>query len=324
MSRISVNQLSDKQNVREVYRVSEKQMRPNRNGNLYLQFNLSDKSGTVGARLWNANEALFNSFENGDYLRIDGATQLFQGALQMIVSRIEKVGADEVDEAEFVRGPAIDTSSLLQKAREILHGMNTPELVSLADCFLLDDEFMDRLCRAPAGVKLHHAYPGGLLEHIVNMMDAARRIAPCYPTVDADLLVMGAFIHDLAKVDELEYDGEMAYSDEGQMIGHLVMGVALLDQKAAEAEKFSGEPIPRETLLRLKHMVVSHHGTLENGSPKVPMTMEAMALHLLDTLDSKIAEFERQIHEDPNPNGSWTFFVPSLQRKLFKGGAKSE
>jgi 3'-5' exoribonuclease len=180
---------------------------------------------------------------------------------------------------------------------------------------------MAKLARAPAGVKHHHAYPGGLAEHIVNLMEVVHRIAPCYPQIDRDLLLMGAFLHDLGKVDELTYDRELAYSDEGQLIGHLVMAVSMLEQKASEAEKLSGERIPEETVLRLKHMIVSHHGEYEYGSPKLPMTLEAVALYCLDNLDAKVFAFHQQLRDDPNVGSSWTHFNPSLNRKLFKGQA---
>ena len=137
---------------------------------------------------------------------------------------------------------------------------------------------MAKFAMAPAGTKNHHAYHGGLLEHVVNLMEVVLRVSPCYPQIDRDLLLMGAFLHDLGKIDELSYDRGLSYSDEGQLIGHLVMAVAMLDQKVAEAEKLSGEPIPAETVLRLKHMIVSHHGEYAFGSPKLPMTLEAVAL----------------------------------------------
>jgi 3'-5' exoribonuclease len=189
----------------------------------------------------------------------------------------------------------------------------------LAECFLVDDQFMAKFSRAPAGVKNHHAYVGGLLHHVVNLMEVVIRVACCYPAIDADLLLMGAFVHDLGKIDELCYDRGFSYSDEGQLIGHLVMGVALLEAKVAEAERFTGEPVPAETVLRLKHMIVSHHGQYEFGSPKLPMTLEAVALHHLDNLDAKVHSFQQQMRDDPNVESPWTSFNHNLGRKLFKG-----
>jgi len=150
-------------------------------------------------------------------------------------------------------------------------------------------------------------------------MEVVSRVAPCYPQVDRDFLLIGAFLHDIAKVDELSYERELAYTDEGQLIGHLVMAVRMLEDKAREAEKLSGEPIPEETMLRLKHMIVSHHGEYEYGSPKLPMTLEAVALFCLDNLDAKIYSFHQQLREDPNVGSPWTHFNPSIGRKLYKG-----
>ena len=172
---------------------------------------------------------------------------------------------------------------------------------------------------APAGTKNHHAYHGGLLEHIVGLMEVVLRVCPCYPQVNRDMLLMGAFLHDLGKTGELSYEHGLAYTDEGQLIGHLVMAVEMLNAKIAEAEKLSGEPIPQETVLRLKHIILSHHGEYAFGSPKLPMTVEAVALAMLDNLDAKINTFSTLMKEDPNVDSAWTTYNPNLDRKLYKG-----
>ncbi len=320
MPRRYVSQYGHQEPVSEVFRATEKQLRPNRNGNLYLQLELSDRSGSISARMWNANEALYNSFENGDYVHVEGNTQLFQGAMQLIATRITPVDEKEVNADEFTPLTAVEVSRLLKRLEELLRGLGDPHLRTLGECFLLDEQFMSRLARAPAGVKHHHAYHGGLLEHVVNLMEVASRLAPCYPQIDRDLLVAGAFVHDLGKIDELSYDREFAYTDEGQLIGHLVMAVGLLDRKVREAERLSGEPIPEEKVLRLKHMIVSHHGHYEFGSPKLPMTVEAMALYCLDNLDAQVYFFQQQMRDDPNVGSPWTGYNANLGRKLYKGG----
>ena len=162
----------------------------------------------------------------------------------------------------------------------------------------MDDDFMQGFCRCPAGVKIHHAYVGGLLEHVVTMMDVAERILPLYPEVDRDLLLMGVFLHDIGKVRELSYARTFAYTDEGQLLGHLVIGVEMLAEKARQVPDLTGEPFPPELLLRLKHLILSHHGEPEFGSPKVPMTPEAIALHAIDLLDSRIHIAVREIADD--------------------------
>ncbi|MGA2622151.1 MAG: OB-fold nucleic acid binding domain-containing protein [Thermoguttaceae bacterium] len=319
MSRRYVNQLGHQESVDQVFLVADKQLRPNRNGNLYLQMELSDRSGKIAARMWNASEALYKAFDNGDYLRVEGTTQLFQGAMQLIATRLTKVRPSEVSADDFAPLRAVDVDRLVLRLGEILRGLADTALQTLGECFLLDQAFMAKFTRAPAGIKNHHAYQGGLLEHVVNLMEVVLRLSPCYPQINRDLLLMGAFLHDLGKVDELRYDRELAYSDEGQLVGHLVMAVSMLEAKAAEAEKLSGEPFPAETLLRLKHMIVSHHGEYGFGSPKLPMTLEAIALYCLDNLDAKVNSFYQLLRDDPNVDSPWTGFYANLDRKLFKG-----
>lgn len=319
MPRRYVNQLGHQEAVDQVFLASQKQLRPNRNGNLYLQVELSDRSGTISARMWNADEDDYRGFDDGDYVRVEGTTQLYQGAMQLIASNICKARPEEVDAADFVQLTPAQVDRLVVRLGELLRAMQDPHLRNLAECFLVDDEFMGKFIRAPAGVKNHHAYAGGLLEHVVSLMEVVRRVVDCYPRINPDLLLMGAFLHDMGKIDELGYDRGFSYTDEGQLIGHLVMAVGMLDRKVAQAEELSGEAVPRETVLRLKHMIVSHHGQYEFGSPKLPMTLEAVALHLLDNLDAKIYTFLQQINEDRNVESSWTTFNQSLGRKLYKG-----
>ena len=319
MPRRYVSELSHQEPVDQVFVVGDKQLRTNRNGNLYLQVELSDRSGPITARIWNANETLYKSFDNGDYVRVEGTAQLYQGAMQIIATKLRKVDPAEVDEADFAPLPAVAVDKLVLRLGEILRGMDDPALRTLAECFLMDEALMAKVTMAPAGTKNHHAYHGGLLEHVVNLMEVVLRVSPCYPQINRDLLLMGAFLHDLGKTEELSYDRGLSYSDEGQLIGHLVMAVAMLDQKVAEAEKLSGESIPAETVLRLKHMIVSHHGEYAFGSPKLPMTLEAVALCQLDNLDAKLNTFSSLMKEDPNVDSPWTTYNANLERKLFKG-----
>jgi 3'-5' exoribonuclease len=319
MARRYVNELTHQESVDQIFLVSNKQLRPNRNGNLYLQVDLSDRGGSISGRLWNASENIYRGFEDGDYVRVEGTAQIYQGAMQMIVTHISRALSGEVDPEDFMPLVAVDIDRLAARMRELLRGMKNHHLRAIAECFLMDDELMRMLSLAPAGVKNHHAYHGGLMEHITNLMESCTRVAPLYPALDADLLLTGAFLHDLGKVDELSYQRGFAYTDEGQLIGHLVMAVGMLDAKVRQAEELSGEPIPQEIVLRLKHMIVSHHGEYEYGSPKLPMTLEAVALNLLDNLDAKLHSFEQQMRDDPNVESPWTLFNANLGRKLYKG-----
>src|SRR5207244_1101499 len=192
-------------------------------------------------------------------------------------------------------------------------------LRALAECFLMDEQFIRDFRQVPAGVRNHHAYLGGLLEHVVTLLDGAERVLPLYPGIDRDLLLMGIFLHDVGKVRELSYQRVFAYTDEGQLVGHLVIGVEMLNEKVVKVPDLTGVSFPIELLLRLKHMILSHHGTYEFGSPKLPMTPEAIALHYLDNFDAKVHSFTRDIRGDQNQESAWTPFNQSLQRRLFKG-----
>lgn len=323
MSRRFVKELGDGEMIEEVYLVVEKQLRSNRQGNPYIQLELRDRTGSISARLWNAGEGLFRTFEEGDFLKIKGKVQLFQGALQMILSHLDRVTPDQVDLPEFLPQTEQDVSKLLDRLRGFLLRLGNPHLRALAECFLMDEELMRDLCRAPAGIRNHHAYLGGLLEHVVTMLDAADRLTPLYPALDRDVVLMGIFLHDIGKVRELGYGRVFSYTDEGQLVGHLVIGVEMLNEKVVKVPDLTGEPFPTELLLRLKHMIVSHHGTYEFGSPKLPMTAEAIALHHLDNFDAKVHTFTRDIREDRNQS-AWTPYSQSMQRRLFKGGGNGE
>jgi len=320
MTRRFVTELADGEAVEDVFLVSDKQLRANRNGNFYIQVDLRDRSGIINARLWNAGEPVFRSFDVGDFVRARGKVQLFQGALQVILSGLDKVESGSVELTDFLPHTTQDIGALLQKLKDSLHKIGNPHLRALAECFSMDDDFVRDFCTVPAGVRNHHAYVGGLLEHVVNLLDAAERLLPLYPSVDRDLLLAGVFLHDCGKVRELTCKKAFAYTDEGQLIGHITIGVEMVTEKSAEAVKLTGEPFPPELLLRVKHMILSHHGQLDFGSPVVPMTPEAIMLATLDNLDAKVNTFARDIREDRNATSAWTPYNQSLQRRLFKGG----
>jgi 3'-5' exoribonuclease len=319
MTRRTVQQLADGDNLDDVFLVGDKQLRANRNGVLFLQLDLRDRTGTIAGRMWNATEPQFRSFEDGDLLRIKGKVQLYQGSLQVIFTGFESIAHGEVNIDDFVPQTEQDVSKLLDRLRALLLRLANPHLRALVECFLIDDMFVQGFCAAPAGIRNHHAYRGGLLEHVVTMLDGADRLAPLYPELNRDLLLMGVFLHDIGKVRELSYDRVFGYTDEGQLIGHVVMGVEMLNEKVARVPDLTGEPFPPELMLRLKHTIVSHHGTYEFGASRLPMTPEAIALHYLDNLDAKIHSFTRDIREDKNADSAWTPYNQNTQRRLFKG-----
>lgn len=324
MSRRYVEQLRDGENLDDVYLVTDKQLRANRNGNPYLQVELRDRTGGISARMWNAGEQTARGFDAGDFLHATGKVQLFQGTMQVILNTIDRVEAQKVDLTDFLPHTEQSIPKLMERLKGYLLKLGNPYLRALAECFLMDDDFVRGFTTCPAGVKLHHAYVGGLLEHVVTMMDAADRLLPLYPGVDRDLLLIGVFLHDSGKVKELTYTRAFGYSDEGQLVGHLAIGIELLEVAAAKVPDLTGEPVPRELMLRLRHMILSHHGTLEYGSAKVPMTPEAMLLHLIDVMDTRMHMVMRELREDRNNPSAWTPYNHNLGRRFYKGGGNGD
>ncbi len=319
MTRRFVTDLADGEKIEEVFLASEKQLRPNRAGNLYLQVRLSDRTGSMTCMLWNADQHHYDAFSNGDFIRIRGSAQLFNNNMQIIAKSLEKVPTEIIAPEDFETVTEADVRALMERLTGHLRSMENVHLRNLAETILVDDDLMARMKRAPAGIKNHHAWHGGLLEHVVQLIDLAAAVSPLYSEVDNDLLIMGALLHDIGKIEELTFDPDFGYSDAGQLLGHLVQGVTILERKISDCERQSGENFPVELGLRLKHMIVSHHGTGEMGSPRVPMTPEAIVLHFLDNLDAKLASVRQIVAEDVNTDSNWTVYNSQLGRKIFKG-----
>ena len=319
MARRFVQELVDGDAVDDVFLVVDKQLRANRNGNLYIQLDLGDRSGTINARMWNAGEPLFRSFDNGDFLLVKGKVQLFQGSLQLIANTLEKHDSSRVELTDFLPHTKHDISKLLDRLKTAMRKMADPHLRALAETYFIDDAFLRAFARCPAGIRVHHAYVGGLLEHVVAMLDVAEKVLPLYPEVNRDLVLMGVFLHDSGKVRELSFERNFAYSDEGQLLGHLTIGIEMLADKARQVPDLTGEQFPAELLLRLKHLILSHHGDPEFGSPKIPMTPEAVALHAIDLMDSRLHIAVREVADDRGES-AWTPYNAALGRRMYKGG----
>jgi len=319
MERHPVSKLHAEQTVDQIFLLSGKQLRSNRQGNLYLQFRLSDRSGSLEARMWNASEEKAAHFADGDYVHVKGTTQLFQGAVQLIAKSMEKVSSDTIDENDFRVLPAGVIDNLRENLTNRFSQLADQDLRKLADAYLGDAQFMDKFCRAPAGIKNHHAYHGGLLQHVATLCDLIDRTADTYPQLDRELMLLGALLHDSGKVEELGYERDLYYTDQGQLLGHIVIGLAILESKLSALSSF-----PADRAVQLKHLIVSHHGSLDSGSPQVPMTREALVLHQLDELDARLHQFDQVIRSDNNPDSCWTQYYPSLGRKLYKGNAGHE
>jgi 3'-5' exoribonuclease len=315
VKRVPILDLADGQHIEQSFQAADKQLRVNRQGGKYVLLRLSDRTGVIAGMLWNADERIFDSFDRGDYVFCRGRTQHHNGALQIIVTEIERMDSSAIDLADFERFDAAESQRLQERLSEIIRGFHNVNLRRLGEAYLADERLMGQLKTAAAAISHHHAYPGGLLRHSVDLMELAMLIAPRYPQLDAELLIFGAFLHDLGKVEELAQGGEISYTDRGQLIGHIVIGIQMLGDKL---RGLGGEPFPEELRLHLEHMIVSHHGQLEFGSPKLPVTLEAVALHHLDNLDAKLASYTNVIESDVAADGNWTNYNPSIGRKLWK------
>lgn len=320
MPRKLVSELPAQVAVDQVFLATRKQLRPNRNGQLYLQVELADKSGMITGRLWNASDADFGSFDDGDYVHVEGHTQLYSGALQIILSTIERADPGTVDEREFRTLTAADIDRLLAELRGLLAGLRPPLDRLVAE--ILDDPLLiERVVRTPAGVKHHHAYAGGLLDHVVQLLRLAAAVAPLYPEIDRDLLLVGVLVHDIGKVEELESRKGFSYTDAGQLLGHVLLGLEIVDAKIRAVEVRTGTPFDAATALRVKHMLASHHGAYEFGAPKLPMTLEALALHHIDHLDATLAGTLQLLRNEAAIDDGWTQYQQALGRKFFRGRA---
>jgi 3'-5' exoribonuclease len=319
MPRRLITELQPQVQVDQVFLATHKQLRPNRNGQLYLQVDLADKSGAITGRLWNASDDDFNAFEDGDYVRVEGHTQLYSGSLQLIFTAIERVDSRTVDESEFRVLAEADVDRLWAELRSITDTIRSAPLRALVGELIADEKLCAAFCRCPAGVKHHHAYAGGLLDHVVNLLRLADRIAPLYPPLDRDLLLAGVLVHDIGKTVELESEKGFSYTDSGQLLGHVLLGLEIVDEKIRAIEERTGTAFDAETAVRIKHMIASHHGQLDFGAAKVPMTLEAVALHHIDHLDAKMAAVIQLLRAEASIEGGWTQFHQHHGRKFFRG-----
>ncbi|AMV32530.1 3'-5' exoribonuclease YhaM [Pirellula sp. SH-Sr6A] len=316
MPRTFISDIQPQMQIDEVFRIADRQLRANRQGGHYLLLQLQDRTGTISGMRWNADERIADKFQRGAYVRVQAASQLHNGVLQLIVHQMQGVEEGQIEPEDFESATRVDVPSLWNELRSLLDSIQDPTLRAIAQSFVTDPEIEVALKIAPAGIKTHHAYPGGLLEHIVSLVKLASALASHYAYLDRDILLAGAFLHDIGKLEELAFDGELTYTDAGQLIGHLVQGVGMVERKAADLVR-EGCDLDPNKLLHLKHIIVSHHGCLEHGSPKVPMTMESMAFHYIDEMDAKLSSIRGMIEAD-RTRDTWTPYNPSLARKILK------
>lgn len=302
----------------QVFLVASKDLRQTANGSLYIHVVLADRTGQLLARIWQATDAQFQQIPEGGFLRIKGRTESYKGSLQFIIEGMRAVETAGVDLADFLPTTEKDVEVMWARAKEILRTIKNRDLLLLIKQFVDDEEVVKRFKRAPAAMQLHHSFIGGLLEHTLNVLELALVVIPRYPEVSLDLVLASVFLHDMGKTSELAYDTNFRYSDGGQLVGHIVQAAIWIDQKCNEVAKNAGKPFPEDIKLALQHIIVSHHGQYEFGSPKLPATPEAIAVHYLDNLDAKLYSFLYEIRRDDKPEDNFTDYIRSLETKVYK------
>ncbi|MBE0535968.1 MAG: HD domain-containing protein [Phycisphaerae bacterium] len=302
--------------LNEVYMVTQPVLRNTTKGDLYIAMFLSDRTGKVNARMWQATEAIYNQLPSEGFVHIRGKSELYQNALQIVINDIVVVDAGKVNLADYMPRTEKDVKVMFDELRTMLAAIRDPGLRGVINEFLSDNELMRQFCTAPAAMQMHHSYLGGLLEHTHSMTNVATAILPNYPKVQADLVLAAVFLHDIAKTAELSYSMGFSYTDTGQLVGHLVLGVQMINDKAAIVAQ-KGTPVDKAVLDNLLHIILSHHGCYEFGSPKLPATAEAFMVSYIDDLDAKMNQVATLIDNDPG-DSNWTAYQRPLETKLYR------
>jgi 3'-5' exoribonuclease len=306
-------QVNDK--VADFYLVRSKSLRPRKTGEPFLSLALGDVTGTIPAIMWDGFAAVEPRLGEGDFVKVQGVVGLYQDQPQMVLQRLRLAQPAEVDLADFVPRTSQDVGALLAALREAAAAVHNPHLRALLAAFLDDAAFAGRFVAAPGAKGIHHAYLGGLIEHTLSVVQVCRRMAEHYAQVDRDLLVASAILHDIGKVEELTWEGSFDYSDPGRLLGHITLGALLVEERLRALPGF-----PAGLRLRLLHAILSHHGELALGSPKEPMTLEALILHHVEDLDAKVEIVQRALAEQRDPKRQrWTTYHKTLERFLYAG-----
>ncbi|MFN3466823.1 MAG: 3'-5' exoribonuclease YhaM family protein [Candidatus Brocadiales bacterium] len=300
MVRRYISELRIGEQVDAVFRLHSREIRPYGNGKLSIQAQLADKSGTLPAVMWDASPGQIESFGKEGLLRVQGVVSQYKNSPQL---EIKNFSREELpfNLEELFPWTKEDVRALQSELEGIVNSLTDPFISPLLKLFLRDEDFMRKFSLNPASTSYHHAYLGGLLEHTVAVARLALQISKSYPILDRDLLVAGAILHDIGKLRELSYQNSFHYTDHGRLVGHLVSGVLMVEEKAAQIKGFL-----QERLDLIRHIILSHHGETDSNSPRLPMTAEAIAIHYLDNLDAKLQGYQRALAEDKDPESLWT------------------
>jgi 3'-5' exoribonuclease len=303
--------------IDDVFVLAEKNVAHKKDGKPYLNLAFSDKSGLLKGVVWDQVEAIGAVANSGDLVQVKGAVSEYRGELQLVVKAMAPFSTASADPSDFLPATARNIEAMWERLTGMTRNMKTPHLRALFDAFWKDEALVQRLKASPAAKKMHHAYVGGLLEHTVSMALLCERIAGHYSGIDMDLLLAGIILHDIGKTVELTTGFGFDYSDSGRLLSHIVLGLQMVDEKLKQVPDF-----PEDQAVLLKHMIVSHHGSRQFGSPEPPKTLEAVLLHYIDEIDSKVNSIREFIaKEDSGEN--WTPYHRLLERHFYRGNKKS-
>ena len=308
-----VTDLQPNESVTTYFLVQSKDVRLKKSGERYLSLILSDRTGQLEAKKWEDIGDVVDTFDRDDFVKVAGLVQVYRDRPQLTIHRMRRLDESEVEIADYLPHTARDIDEMWTELLSAVESITNPDLKRLLQLFLKDEDIALRLKLAPAAKSLHHAFVGGLLEHITSLLRLAALTSSNYDFIDPDLVKTGVVLHDLGKIHELTYNRTFGYGDEGQLLGHIVIVLRMLDRKCTELGDF-----PPKLKLLIEHMILSHHGQYEFGSPKLPMFPEALLLHYIDDLDSKLESMRASVASETLGDPNWTRYNPSLERMLLK------
>jgi len=329
-----INEIKENDQVDSFFLVKEKSSGLTRTGNAYLKLKLMDRSGELEGRIWTSAEAFADSFEKDDVVHVKGKAVSFQEHLQINITHIERLEQEAILLSDFFPATEKDIDEMLHSLIELSQQIKNEHLAKLLRLFWEDASFLEQFKMAPASKWLHHNYLGGLLEHTLSLTQLILKNVGHYAGLNVDLLITASILHDLGKVDELTYQRSFDYSDEGRLLGHIILGIERVEDKIRQLPNF-----PKDLSTLLKHLLLSHHGQYSWGSPKRPMTLEAVMLHYLDDMDAKINGIQQFLKTGVQEGSRWSgyhrmfeqfFYVPTLSEevepadKIMKNGLEEE
>jgi 3'-5' exoribonuclease len=306
--------LQDGQAFACTFLVRQKEIRSSpRTGKSWLEIGLVDRTGNISGKMWEGFEAIAKTFECDDVIRVRARVKIYNTQKELTIEQIVCLRDGEYELGDYLAHTKYDLGELWAQMRAAVAGMKNPWLQKLLNSFLDDPETAAKMKRAPAAMTMHHAFVGGLLEHVVGLIGLARDVAAHYTELDGDLLLTGVVLHDIGKLDELSYGRSIEYSTEGRLLGHITIGARKTREKIATIPGF-----PSELANLVEHLILSHHGSLEFGSPTLPQTREAVALHFLDDMDSKMAAMRSSLDAPGGRAADWTERNPALRREILR------